>query len=360
MQDGKVRVSVVGGSGYAAGELLRLLLFHPKIELNQVISKGYAGQPVSSVHPNLRKVTDKQFTGWDSIGYTDLFFLCLPNGLSQEYIDLFLSKSDRVIDLGADFRLSNIEDYSHWYRWEHKKPELVGKFAYGIPEINREQIKSSSLIACAGCESTVSILTLNPLFRENLIDLTHPVIIDAKMSSSQSGREPSPSSHHPERAGAVRTYKPTGHRHTAEINEWMHRALDNRLRDKHPILPISITATTIEMVRGLLVTCHIQLKEKLKNSDILKTYTKYYSKEQFMRVLFQKSGNYRMPEPKILTGTNYCDIGFEVDQESNRLVVIGAIDNLGKGTSAQAVHAMNVMYGFDEDTGLQFPGIHPI
>lgn len=344
-----INVSILGGSGYAGGELLRILLSHPKVKVHQVTSRKLAQQPVSYAHPNLRKVTDLVFVHPDQLGKCDLLFVALPNGESMGRMKYLMTLSKKIIDLGADFRLRDAKNFNDWYGREHQSPELLGKFVYGLAELNRRQIKKASYVACGGCEATVSTLALYPLVKYKLIG--EKVIIDAKMSSSQVGVTPSFSTHHPERAGAVRSYMPAGHRHTAEIEQEL---------AKFKKLNVAISATAIDMVRGLLVTIHCDSKPGLSQKDVWKAYRAEYTGEPFVRIVKEAVGIYRYPEPKILMGTNFCDIGFELDSRGGRLVVIGAIDNLVKGTAGQAVQAANVMYGFSERMGLEFPGLHPV
>lgn len=341
-----INVSIIGGSGYAGGELLRILLNHTKVKIHEVTSRKFAGQPVSNVHPNLRKSTDLTFTHPDKLSKTDLLIIALPNCLSMGMMKNYLRFAKKIIDLGADFRLHKMNVFEKWYHKAHESPDLLKKFVYGIAELHRKEIKRASYVACAGCEATVSILSLYPLVKHQLIK--ERVIIDAKMSSSQGGMDFSLASHHPERAGVVRSYMPTGHRHTAEIEQEL------------PELKVAISATAIDMVRGLLVTIHTIPKKGVTEKDIWTAYREEYQKEPFIRIVKESEGLYRYPEPKILQGTNYCDIGFSIDTHTNRLVVIGAVDNLVKGTAGQAVQAMNIMYGFDETEGLKFPGLHPI
>lgn len=341
-----ISVSIIGSSGYAGGELLRILLFHPGVKIKEVTSRKFEDQLVSSVHPNLRKVTNLMFVHPDKLTKCDLLIVALPNGLSMGQMDNLMKLSPKIIDLGADFRLHKKEVFQKWYHKPHQKPELLPKFTYGISELHRDKLKKASYVSCAGCEATVSILALYPLYKNKLIE--KDIIIDAKMSSSQAGMSYSLSSHHPERSGSVRSYMPTGHRHTAEIEQELSG------------IKAAISATAIDMVRGLLVTIHTIPKKGITEKDIWKAYRQTYKDEPFIRIVKESTGIYRYPEPKILQGTNYCDIGFELDSHSNRLVVISAIDNLVKGTAGQAVQAMNLMFGFNETEGLNFPGLHPI
>lgn len=345
-----INVSIYGGSGYAGGEILRILLSHPKVNIQQVTSRQFNGQMITQVHPNLRKKTDLIFSHPDDLKKCDLLFVALPNGESMKYMDKLKTLAKKIIDLGADYRLREQKTFESWYKQKHLNPEMLREFVYGIAELHRGEIKKSSYVACAGCEATVSTLALYPLVKNNLIE--ERIIIDAKMSSSQAGLKPTMSSHHPERSGVVRSYMPSGHRHTAEIVQELSPFQKN--------LDVAISATAIDMVRGLLVTIHTVPKKGVTEKEIWKAYRTEYGNEPFIRIVKERQGLYRFPEPKILQGTNFCDIGFEMDSVSKRLVVIAAIDNLVKGTAGQAVQAMNLMCGYPEETGLEFSGLHPI
>lgn len=347
----KINISILGASGYGGGELLRLLLFHPKVKVQQVTSRTYAGKRVTLVHPNLRSVTDLHFCRPEDLSSADLIFCALPNGESMHYMERLLKLAPRIIDTGADFRLKDLKTFESWYEEKHANANLLGKFVYGIAELRRYEIKKAKYVACGGCEATVSILSLYPLIKEKLIE-TENIIIDGKMSSSQAGNKPTLATHHAERSRVVRTYAPLGHRHTAEIEQ--------ELGFSGGKISVSVTATSIEMVRGLSITVHTKTFKGVSEKDIWSAYREVYKGEPFIRIVKESEGIYRYPEPKILEGTNYCDIGFALDEESRHLVVIGAIDNLGKGTAGQAVQAMNIMYGFSETTGLTFPGLHPV
>jgi LysW-gamma-L-alpha-aminoadipyl-6-phosphate/LysW-L-glutamyl-5-phosphate reductase len=342
-----VTASIVGASGYVGGELLRLLLFHPDVEIKQVTSERFAGKPVKSVHPNLRKQTDLAFSSSNDLEAVDILFVALPHGKLMQDIEKFKKLGKKIIDLSADFRLKNAEDYTNWYGSKHPNPEMLNDFIYGIVELHREEMKTANYVSSAGCNATATILSLYPLFKAGLVDTTQPVIAEAKCGSSEGGNKSSDASHHPERSGCVRSYKPTRHRHTAE----MIQELGNS---------INFSATSIDMVRGILLTAHVFVKPGTTELDIWKAYRAAYGNEPFIRLVKEKQGLYRYPEPKLLAGTNFCDIGFALDKQTNRLVVIGAIDNLMKGAAGQAVHAMNIICGFDEKTGLAFPGLHPV
>ncbi|MEI6309734.1 MAG: N-acetyl-gamma-glutamyl-phosphate reductase [bacterium] len=343
--------SIVGASGYAGGELLRLLLGHPEVKVSQVTSRRSIGESVTIHHPNLRKLTDLCYVSMDRLEPCDLLFVSLPNGLSMQYIQDLIPRTGRLIDLGADFRIRALPDWEEWYRRPHLHPELLNEFVYGLPELHREELKTARWVANPGCEAADSILSLWPLVKHGLVD-PQSIIIDAKMSSSQAGRQPTEASHHAERANCVRSYQASGHRHTAEVEQ--------ELSLSGKACRVAISATAVEMVRGLLVTAHCRLSPGVKDKDVWRAYRGEFGEEPFIRIIKTKQGLYRLPEPKILTGTNFCDIGFEIDERFGRLVVIGAIDNLGKGTSGNAVQCMNIMFGFPETMGLGFAGLHPV
>jgi N-acetyl-gamma-glutamyl-phosphate/LysW-gamma-L-alpha-aminoadipyl-6-phosphate reductase len=345
-----ITVSIVGASGYGGGELLRLLLFHPEIRIQQVTSESLAGKPVGRAHPNLRRITDLKFSSMADLKPCDALCLCLPHGEAMERCETLFGLGERIIDLSADFRLKNPDDYPTWYGHAHPHPQWLGRFVYGLSELHREEIRQASHIACTGCLAATAILSLAPLVRAGAIDPTR-IILEGKIGSSASGHRADQSSHHPERSGAVRSFKPTGHRHTAEMIQELNFGVKPT---------IHFSATAIELVRGILITAHTFVTEEQSEQDIWGIYREAYGHEPFIRMIKDRQGNFRYPEPKILAGTNYCDIGFERDPFSDRLVVMGALDNLVKGAAGQAVQAMNIMFGWDERTGLEFPGLHPI
>lgn len=346
----KIKVSIAGGSGYAGGELIRLLLFHPNVEIQQVTSESSYGKIISKVHPNLRGYTKLKFSGLSELENCDVLFLCLSHAVSMKSIEKFRGIAPKIIDLSGDFRLHDKDEFAKWYKEPHTNPDLLKEFVYGIPELHRDEMKTANYISSAGCNATTTILGLYPLFKNKLIDLDRTVV-EVKVGSSEGGKKSSFSTHHPERSGSLRSYKPTAHRHVAEMIQELSFGEN---------IKIHFSATTTDMIRGVLATSHVFLKEKLSEKDIWKLYREAYSKEPFVRIVKEREGNYRYPEPKLLAGTNYCDVGFEIDPHSNRLVVISAIDNLMKGAAGQALQAFNIMYGFNEKTGLEFPGLHPI
>jgi [amino group carrier protein]-6-phospho-L-2-aminoadipate/5-phospho-L-glutamate reductase len=346
-----ISVSIVGGSGYTGGEALRLLLGHPQVRISQVTSESNAGKFVHSVHPNLRKRTDLKFSASVDLKKADLAFLCLPHGTTMDRIQDYLKLADRVIDLSADFRLRKSSDYPIWYEHEHRNPEYLKRAVYGVPELHREALKAAELVTGAGCLATAAILGLYPLFKNGVVD-TGGIFIEGKVGSSAAGNKSSTASHHPERSGSLRSFQPTRHRHTAEIQQ--------ELTFDGVIPRIHFSATATDSVRGILSTAHVLLKTCLEEKDLWKIYRSQYGHEPFVRIVKEKAGIYRYPEPKILIGSNYCDVGFELDPVENRLVVLSALDNLMKGAAGNGVQAMNVMYGWNESAGLEFPGLHPV
>ncbi|HVL88100.1 MAG TPA: N-acetyl-gamma-glutamyl-phosphate reductase [Candidatus Thermoplasmatota archaeon] len=342
-------VAIVGASGYTGGELLRLLLGHPDVRVAKVTSNQFAGDRVASVHPNLRKLTDLKFTQHESVESADVLFNCSPHGAAMDKMETYLKRAAKVIDLSADFRLRDPAVYERWYSSKHRAAPLLSEAVYGIPELHREAIRGARLVATAGCIATSAIVALYPLFKEGLAR-GNEVLVDSKVGSSASGRSSEPGSHHPERSGVVRPYAPAGHRHQAEIEQELSMRAPAR---------VHFTAHAIELVRGISTTSHLFLAKSLDEKEIWKVYRAHYGEEPFVRIVKERSGLYRLPEPKLLAGTNYVDVGFARDPHSERLVVVSALDNLVKGSGGQAVQCMNLMHGLDETTALTFPGLHP-
>lgn len=346
-----LRVAVAGGSGYIGGDLVRLLLQHPNVTLAQVTSERNQGKFVHSVHPNLRHLTRLKFVSMDQLEPCDVLFLALPHGMTQSRLDEMQQLSERIIDLSSDFRLRDPQAYKTWYGRDHACPDQLGSFVYGVPELHREAITQAKLVSGAGCEATAAILGLYPLARAGLLSEATPIVIEAKIGSSAAGNQPSLASHHPERHGVLRSFQPTGHRHTAEVVQELSGELP---------LQVHFSATSVEMVRGILITAHVFLPRSTSDKELWSIYRDAYQGEPFMRIVKERRGVYRYPEPKLLSGTNFCDVGFEADPHSDRIVVLSALDNLVKGGAGNGVQAMNCMLDLDETTGLTFPGLHPV
>ena len=341
-------VSIVGGSGYGGGELLRLLLAHPEVEVVQATSRSHLGEYVYQVHPNLRKQTQLKFSDPAQLEKADILFLAQPHGQAQHHILEYTATAEFVIDLAADFRLRDAAFYKEWYGEDHAAPEWLSKFVYGLPELHREEIKQTKFVSGVGCNATATNLVLLPLVKAGLIELDAPIIVELKLGSSESGAEGNTGSHHAERANVIRTFSPFGHRHTAEVIQEL------------GVSDISLTMTAVDIVRGVLATAHVKVKPGVTNKDLWKAYRAIANENPFVRIVKEQRGIYRVPEPKILSGSNYADIGFELDEKTGHLVAMCAIDNLMKGASGTAVQCMNLMLGWEETLGLEFSGLHPI
>ena len=343
-----LRISIVGGSGYTAGEILRLIINHPELEIGQVVSRSNAGQPMWRLHPHLRGHNLPSFVDIDSLKETDILILAQPHGIAQQNIAHYSEISPKIIDLSSDFRLNTLTVYEKWYGDAHLAPDWLPRFVYGLPEIYREEISNSQYVSGVGCNATASILALLPLIKHDLLITDRPIIAEIKTGSSEGGSKANPGSHHPVRSGSVRSYASVGHRHTAEIQQVL------GVEDLH------ISLTAIEMVRGALATVHAFVNPSTNLKDLWKAYRSTYKHEPFVRIVRDSHGNYRRPEPKIISGSNFADVGFDLDPQTGRVVSICAIDNLMKGSVGTAMQCVNIMCGFEETTGLEFTGLHPI
>jgi N-acetyl-gamma-glutamyl-phosphate/LysW-gamma-L-alpha-aminoadipyl-6-phosphate reductase len=343
-----LKAGIVGASGYTGGELLRLLLGHPHVEVVQATSERHIGEYVYSMHPHLRKRTALQFVSRRVLQPCDVLFLALPHGEAQKDIDHYAGLAGKIVDLSADFRLKDPALYRKWYGHEHAAPQWIGKFVYGLPEFHRAEMKTAGYISGVGCNATAANLALARLVRNDLIDLGRPIIVDVKVGSSEAGASPNAGSHHPERSSVIRTYAPSGHRHTAEVIQEL------GLTDVH------MTITSVDIVRGALAAAHCFARSGVTEKDLWRAFRAFSKEEPFIRLVKEKTGVHRVPDPKILAGSNYADVGFDLDPDTGRIVAMAAIDNLMKGASGSAVQALNVMSGFPETAGLEFSGLHPI
>lgn len=341
----RLRVGIVGGSGYTGGELLRLLHHHPHIQVVAITSREHAGHYIHSVHPHLRGLYDLQFIHPSALEPCDVLFLALPHGALAQNLDTYLALAPRLIDLSADFRLRTDDAYRRWYGAPHPRPDWLGRFVYGLPEVNREALRDARYVSGVGCNATAINLALLPLARAGLLQ---SVSADIKVGSSEGGNQPNSGSHHPIRSGAVRTYSPTGHRHHAEVEMILGSAF-----------PIRFSVTAIEMVRGVHVVAHGMLKQPQTEKDLWRLYRQTYADEPFIRLVNAKSGVHRYPEPRIVSGSNYCDIGFAVSEDGCHVVIISALDNLVKGAAGTAIQCLNVMMGYEETIGLTSAGVYP-
>ncbi|MFX1259406.1 MAG: N-acetyl-gamma-glutamyl-phosphate reductase, partial [Promethearchaeota archaeon] len=312
---------------------------------------------------NLRNISNLKFEEYNIEKVKekcDIVFLAVPHRVSQDMVPELLEVGLKVIDLSADFRIKDKKIYQKYYKKEHSHPELLEKAVYGLPELHREEIKKANLVAVAGCHASSAIYGLYPLIKEELIQVNN-IIIDSKTGSSGSGASVKESSHHPIRANSIRPYKMIGHRHIAEIEQELNLVLESNKNRKEKV-KIGFSAHAVNLVRGILSTSHVFFDNSMQIEDkiLYKAYRKAYRNEPFIRLITQKTGIFRLPDPKIIMGTNYCDVGFQIDNNINRIVVLCALDNLVKGAAGNAIQSMNIMCDFPETSGLEFPGYFPL
>ena len=355
-----INAGVIAASGYTGGELVRLLSYHPNVNLNYITSRRLITKYFHTIYPNLRNISDLKFEEYSANvakERCDVIFMATPHGTSQDMVPELIESNLKVIDLSADFRIKDKEIYKQYYKKEHSHPELLEKSVYGLPEIHKEEIRKANLVAVAGCHASSAIYGLYPLIHENLIQ-TNNIIVDSKTGSSGSGATVNEGSHHPVRANSIRPYKMTGHRHTSEIEQ----ELNNFVNQGKGKITVGFSAHAVNLVRGILSTSHVFFDESVNMEDrlIFKAYRNAFKDQPFLRLINQRSGIFRLPDPKIIIGTNYCDVGFQLDSHMNRIVILCAIDNLIKGAAGNAIQCMNLMCGFPEIAGLEFPGYFPL
>lgn len=345
-----IRAGIVGATGYVGSELLRLLAAHPDAEAAAVTSQSYAGKRYGEVFESFRHREDLMLITEnieEMAERCDVIFIALPHGVASQKITPAILKRCKIIDMGADFRLKDWRDYERWYETEHHAKALLDDAVYGLCEINREKIKEAVLVANPGCYTTCSILCLYPLVKEGLVALSS-LIIDAKSGVTGAGRGVSLATHFDETNESVKAYKVASHRHTPEIEEQLGLTAGQDIT-------LTFTPHLMPMNRGILATCYATLKEKCTYEDIQSVYSRYYGGEHFVRLT--KKGVF--PETKWVKASNYCDIGFGLDERTNRIVVVGALDNLMKGAAGQAVQNMNLLFGLDEKAGLDSMPVFP-
>ncbi|MBU2262036.1 MAG: N-acetyl-gamma-glutamyl-phosphate reductase [Proteobacteria bacterium] len=344
-----IRVGVYGGSGYTGQELLRLLVGHPEVTVVAATSRRFAGVPVAEVYPVFSGLTDLVYTDAspeEVAGKADFIFLALPHGVSMEFAPVFIRAGQKVVDLSADFRLRDAALYEAWYG-RHTSPETLGEAVYGLPELYRDQIRKTCLVANPGCYPTSIILGLAPLLNSRWIDPSS-IIADSKSGVSGAGREPQIGSLYCEVAGGFKAYKVGGHRHTPEIEQELSLLAEKEVR-------ISFTPHLLPVKRGILSTIYATLAREATAQEATDLYREFYRDEPFVRIC----RNGQFPNLSSVVGSNYCDIGVTVDKRTGRIVVVAAIDNLIKGASGQAIQNMNIMSGFREETGLPRIALFP-
>lgn len=342
-----IRTAIVGASGFTGGELLRILLGHPDAEVAAATSVRFRGRRVDSVHPNLRNCTDTVFCSLEDLRDYDFLFMATPHGVAMNLLPGLASRAKHVIDLSADFRIKDETVFARYYG-EHASPDMVPEFVPGLPELHRSALRTADRISVPGCMATAAILALAPVVEAGIAG--PDVEVDARTGSSGSGGATGTGSFHPFRSGTMRVYAPFGHRHEAEISQAVGR-------------PVRMSATGVEAVRGVQVICRTSVASDTTERDLWNLYRKRYSGEPFVRLIKQRRTVYRYPEPKILSGSNFCDIGLALDstgRPGGRLVLIAALDNLGKGAAGNAVQCLNIRAGLPERRGLEFPGLHPV
>ena len=343
-----IKVGIIGATGYAGSELVRLITQHPKAELVTMTSQSYAGQEYKEVYSNyshLDYVCEEEHIE-EMAEKCDVIFLALPHGVASKKINADILSKTKIIDLGADFRIQDVDVYEKWYTTHYSK-DILPEAVYGLCEINRDKIKGKRIVANPGCYTSCSILSLYPLVKEGMIDLSS-IIIDAKSGATGAGRGLSLGNHYCELNESVKAYKVASHRHTPEIEEQLSIAAGQDI-------VLNFTPHLIPMDRGILATCYATLNKKYTYDDIRKAYEKHYGNEHFIRLT--KEGVF--PETKWVKGSDFVDIGFTVDERTNRVIVIGALDNLFKGAAGQAVQNMNIIMGIEETTGIDYVPIFP-
>ena len=347
-----IKVGIIGATGYAGNELVRLLLGHKDAEIVWLGSRSYIDQNYSDVYRNMFKLVDAKCMD-DNMeqlaNEVDVIFTATPQGLCASLVnDEILSKT-KIIDLSADFRLKDVNVYEQWYKLEHKAPQYIDEAVYGLCEINRDKVsKDTRIIANPGCYTTTSILTLYPMVKEGIIN-PDTIIIDAKSGTSGAGRGAKVANLFCEVNESMKAYGVGTHRHTPEIEEQLGYACG---RDD---LKLIFTPHLVPMNRGILVTAYANLAKDVTYEDVKAAYDKYYDKEYFVRVLPKDV----CPETRWVEGSNFVDIGFKIEPRTNRLIMMGALDNLVKGAAGQAVQNMNLLFGFEENEGLKIAPMFP-
>ncbi len=346
-----IKVGIVGASGYSGSELLRFLANHSgKLQVALCTSETYSGQCVESVLPNLRGFLSTTFEPLDIRALkarVDVVVLAVPHKVAMSFVPQILAQGLRVVDFSADYRLGDADTYEAWYHAEHTSAELMPLAVYGLPERYREQIRTAQLVANPGCYPTSAVLAAMPLVAQGAVALDS-IIVDSKSGISGAGPKPSENTHYPNRESNVVAYNIGVHRHTPEIEQELSAVASEPVR-------VTFTPHLVPMTRGILSTVYMRLTEELSTENVLALYEKFYGDEPFVRVL--PSSAY--PQTKSVLGSNYCDIGVEVDTRTRRVVAMAAIDNLGKGAAGAVVQNLNLMFGLNETDGLKVPGMMP-
>lgn len=338
-----IKAGIIGSTGYAGAEIVRLLLQHKEVEIVWYGSRSYIDKKYYEVFQNMFKIIDARCMddNMEQLADTvDVIFTATPQGLCASLVNEEILNKVKIIDLSADFRIKDVQTYEKWYGIEHKSPEFIEEAVYGLCEINRDKVRNARLIANPGCYPTCTILSIYPLLKENLIEPSS-IIVDAKSGTSGAGRGAKVNNLFCEVNENIKAYGVSTHRHTPEIEEQLGYAAGEKLY-------INFTPHLVPMNRGILITAYANLKREVTYDEVKAVYDRYYDKEQFVRVLDKDVP----PETRWVEGSNYVDVNFKIDNRTNRIIMMGAMDNLVKGAAGQAVQNMNIMFGFPENEGL--------
>ena len=345
-----IKVGIIGATGYAGSELVRILLGHKNVEIKWYGSRSYIDKKYASIYQNFFQLVDANCMD-DNMevlaDQVDVIFTATPQGLCASLVNEEILSKVKIIDLSADFRIKDVKVYEEWYKLEHKSPQFIEEAVYGLCEINREDVKKARLVANPGCYTTCSILTCYPLVKEGIID-PNTIIVDAKSGTSGAGRGAKVDNLFCEVNENMKAYGVATHRHTPEIEEQLGYACGEKIT-------INFTPHLVPMNRGILATAYASLKKDVTYEEVKAIYDKYYANEKFVRVLEKDV----CPQTKWVEGSNYVDVNFKIDPRTNRIIMMGAIDNLVKGAAGQAVQNMNLMFGLKESEGLELVPMFP-
>ncbi len=345
-----IKVGIIGATGYAGAELVRLLLMRDDVEIVWYGSRSYIDKKFSDVFGNMVKLVDAKCMDDNMEALADMadvIFTATPQGLCASLVNENILSKTKIIDLSADFRIKDVATYEEWYKLEHKSPQFIDEAVYGLCEINRADIKNARLIANPGCYPTCSTLSIYPLLKEGLID-PHSIIIDAKSGTSGAGRGAKTDNLFCEVNESIKAYGVAVHRHTPEIEEQLSYAAGTKVM-------LNFTPHLVPMNRGILITAYANLKEKVTYEQVKAVYDKYYENEYFVRVLEKDV----CPQTRWVEGSNFVDVNFKIDERTGRIIMMGAMDNLVKGAAGQAVQNMNIMFGLEENKGLKIVPLFP-
>ena len=345
-----IKVGIIGATGYAGSELVRILLGHKDVEIKWYGSRSSIDKKYASIYQNFFQLVDANCMD-DNMevlaDQVDVIFTATPQGLCASLVNEEILSKVKIIDLSADFRIKDVKVYEEWYKLEHKSPQFIEEAVYGLCEINREDVKKARLVANPGCYTTCSILTCYPLVKEGIID-PNTIIVDAKSGTSGAGRGAKVDNLFCEVNENMKAYGVATHRHTPEIEEQLGYACGEKIT-------INFTPHLVPMNRGILATAYASLKKDVTYEEVKAIYDKYYADEKFVRVLEKDV----CPQTKWVEGSNYVDVNFKIDPRTNRIIMMGAIDNLVKGAAGQAVQNMNLMFGLKESEGLELVPMFP-